>query len=169
MRVQFRIRTLLTGIAIVAVGLCALRNPSVVWASILFTVAFALPLAAGLKAVASQGRNRLSAIGFCAFGLAFLHVSFNVQVVYLRPSGSLETPDPVVSLALGRLTPVINAEVQTLIDQEEQQARSRPLAGLEAARVRRFAYQNCCASLGSLVMASLGGLLGHWLARDRPS
>jgi hypothetical protein len=161
MRLQFRIRTLLVAVVVVAICLGALRYPSAASASLLFTMAVALMLAAVLKAVASQGERRLPWIGFCLFGFGFLRVSFNLPLSDFAPHGYLPPPEPVLSAALVELSRFVNPEVRTVIEQESS---AQPVPPFEAARFGRAAYINCCGSIGSLVMALIGGLFGHWLS-----
>jgi hypothetical protein len=163
MRVQFQIHTLIAAAVVIAIALGALRNPSPAMASMLFTIAFALPLAAVVKAVASRGEKRLPWIGCCVFGLGFLHVSFNLPQSDFVTTAHLPPPEPVVSVGLATAGLPLNPEVQGLIESERS---TGAIAALEAPRMRRTAYLNSCASIGAIVMAALGGLFGGWVARQ---
>jgi hypothetical protein len=157
---QIRIRTLVFAIVVVAIGLGSLRHPSPAAASVLFTLALGLPLAAIVKAVACRGMDRLPWIGFSLFGLVFLRGSFNSPASDVTPTSNFTAPDSVVAVILGELSRYINPDVHAY----DEQVRTPPSGPLIAASSRRAAYFNCCASLGSLIMALIGGLLGRWIS-----
>lgn len=60
----------------VAVGLAALRDPSELWASVLFTVTLLALLVSVLGTVARRGPARLAFFGFVLFGASYLVLAF---------------------------------------------------------------------------------------------
>lgn len=155
MPVRFTIASVMATVLGLGVALAVLRYPSPLWASLLFTVALALPLAAILHALAHRGRRRLPSIGFALFGLVFLSVSFDLPNSAVTLRGSYPPPDAIITRALADLSPYLNPEVAALAS----------FVPGGAAMERRYAYLSCCASLGSIAFALIGGLWGRLLVR----
>ncbi len=65
-------------VLLAAVGLAALRNPTIVWASSLFTLVVVLLCTAVLGAIAVRGPARLTWTGFAVFGWVYLGIAFGL-------------------------------------------------------------------------------------------
>ncbi len=63
-------------VSLVAVGLAALRSPTILWASLTFTLLVALLATATLGAIAGRGRSRATWAGVAAFGWAYFATTF---------------------------------------------------------------------------------------------
>jgi apolipoprotein N-acyltransferase len=108
MRPQWNVRTLMMPAAILGIGLTALSRPSAAWASLLFTLAVALPLASILKALACRSGERLPWIGFALFGLGFLSITFNLGNSVLCPGGGNPVPESFATQVLVGVSQHIN-------------------------------------------------------------
>jgi hypothetical protein len=73
---QFSLLTLFGLVTIVALGCAALRSPSELWASSLFTFTIVVLLAAILRAILRRGPARAFWIGFALFGWGYLLLIF---------------------------------------------------------------------------------------------
>jgi hypothetical protein len=78
---HFSIGSLLTVIAILGVGLAALRNPSPLWASALYTVAATAIVAGAANAIVGHGARRAYWLGFSLFGGAYIYFTGSSQLV----------------------------------------------------------------------------------------
>jgi hypothetical protein len=76
MRLRFSIASLLAAIIFCGVSLAALRSPSVLGASAMFTSVVAVLSAAILGVMASRGRPRLTWAGLAVFGWVYLAIAF---------------------------------------------------------------------------------------------
>jgi hypothetical protein len=72
---RFSIGSLLTLIAIFAVGLAALRSPSPLWASTTYTVAAVAIVAGVSNAILGRGARRAYWLGFSLFGGAYFYLA----------------------------------------------------------------------------------------------
>jgi hypothetical protein len=109
---RFSIATLLTVIALSGVGLAALRSPSPLWASAIYTVAAVAIVAAASSAILGRGARRAYWLGFSLFGGAYFYLTmgFNSHVVteamldllypYAAPQSPQPAPNPPTPFAL---------------------------------------------------------------------
>jgi hypothetical protein len=74
---RFSIGSLLTVIAILGVGFAALRSPSPVWASAIFTVTAVTLVAAASNAIFGRGARRAYWLGFALFGGAYFYLTMS--------------------------------------------------------------------------------------------
>ena len=74
MRPSFTVSGLMA--AVVALGLVALRDPGLLTASLVFSLALAILLVAGILGCARRGRARAGWLGMAGVGLAYLHFAF---------------------------------------------------------------------------------------------
>ncbi len=83
------ILSLMILIAAVAVGLAAIRKPSLVWASLLFNLSFGLNFLAVVAVIVGRGRTRAAAIGFAVCGWGYFTVTryfaLNINNVMISP------------------------------------------------------------------------------------
>ena len=75
-RPTFTIASLMVAVLFVAVGCMALRGPTPLMASVVFSAAVVVLAAAVLLACVRNGRARAGWVGMAAFGLAYLHFGF---------------------------------------------------------------------------------------------
>ena len=100
---RFSIGSLLTLIAIFAVGLAALRSPSPLWASTTYTVAAVAIVAGVSNAILGRGARRAYWIGFALFGGVYFHFTFSsnqfltetaLDLLYPHVTQQLPQPPP---------------------------------------------------------------------------
>jgi hypothetical protein len=72
----FSIAGLMMSVGVVAIIFAALRDPSALWASILFSMILACLASAAVLAICSRGRARAAWAGMAAFGLVYVHFGF---------------------------------------------------------------------------------------------
>jgi hypothetical protein len=77
-RRQISLKGLMALIALFAVGFVALKNPSEIWASFLFSLTLAVLATATLAAAAARGDDRVRWLGFATFGWVYLIFTFLV-------------------------------------------------------------------------------------------
>ena len=75
-RPTFTIASLMVSVLFVALACVAMRNPTPLLASVVFSAAVAILAAAVLLACVRRGRSRAGWVGMAAFGLAYLHFGF---------------------------------------------------------------------------------------------
>lgn len=75
-RIRFTIAALMSIILVAAIGLAALRDPSELWASAIFSLTVVGLLVSALAAIARTGAARLACLGFLLFAGAYLALSF---------------------------------------------------------------------------------------------
>jgi hypothetical protein len=75
-RPRLSILALMTAIVLIALGFAALRNPTVLGASLTFTATVAFLATAIVAAIARRGRARVTWAGVAVFGWAYLLMSF---------------------------------------------------------------------------------------------
>jgi hypothetical protein len=75
-RPTFTIASLMVAVLFIAVGCMALRGPTPLMASVVFSLAVAILAGAVLLACVRTGRSRAGWAGMAAFGLAYLHFGF---------------------------------------------------------------------------------------------
>ena len=149
-RPRFSIAGLMGFVVVAAVGLAALRSPSVAWASTLFMVTCGVFGLAIVGAIYRSGVARAWWLGFCVFGLGYLAVVGFTRSEYLFP----HMPTSHVLIAL---RPMLGHPVEFVTG-------SRSRNALRAL--------NLYMHIGHALWALLAGLLGGTLARiflARPS
>lgn len=159
--IRFHLASVMALVLFVAVSLAALRSASPAWASMLFTLATALPLAAILKAVSCRGVERLPWIGFAIFGLGYLSVTFHS---WLNQGTGLRFPLTLPAVALENFAPYTNPAVADSIAMITPPVAGGGRAAARRLEQQRSAYLSCCGSLSTLFFALLGAILGRALA-----
>jgi hypothetical protein len=100
-RLRIPIAGLMLAILPLAIGLAALRNPSELWASALFSLAVLALLASALGTVARRGASRMAFLGFTLFGGCYLTWAFGPWVWFNRDG--LRPPPLVTGMLLDRI------------------------------------------------------------------
>jgi hypothetical protein len=98
---RFPIAAVMLSILPIAVGLAALRDPSELWASSLFTATIMALLVSILGTVARRGAARMAFLGFALFGSSYLVLAFGPWP-WINPDG-LRPPPLVTRILLDRL------------------------------------------------------------------
>ena len=134
----------MAAVIVTALGLTALKNPTLWWASTLFTVEVFLLGVTALVAILGRGNSRAACLGFALFGMLYLHVTapgYGERYIF---------PPLVFELVCGWIDPnkVFDAHFQDLAD------------NLFSGHV---AY-----SIGTLLFACSGAVTGWLLVRIRP-
>ena len=94
----------MAAVVVIALGLAAFKNPTIWWASALFTVEIGLLGVTSLVAILGQGYARAACLGFALFGILYLHLTspaygtrylfpplfFELVLVRFFPSGAFE-------------------------------------------------------------------------------
>ena len=143
MRLRTTISGLMVAIVVIAVGFAALKNPTVWWASGLFTLEVGLLGTAILTAILRRGRARAGCLGFSVFGILYLHVNYSM----LRMSERYQFPPLLFELVLSRY-PVDGPPGHNLVDENF---------------FDNLFYTQVLCSLGALVFAGLGAMVGRFL------
>ena len=138
MRPRTTILGLMAAVAVVAVAFAALKNPTIWWASGLFTLEVGLFGAASVSAVLRRGRARAVCLGFSVFGALYLHVNYSM----ISMSDRYMFPPLLFELVLSR-HPV-----------------SGPPDGIIDAMFVNSFYTQVLCSLGTIVFACLGAVMG---------
>jgi hypothetical protein len=144
-----QLRTSIAGVmalnSVIAVALAAFKNPSMWWASAVFTFEVALLSGALLGGILSKCRNRARLLGFAIFGLCYIHVNYsmvNFKDRYLFPPLFIE----VVLLT------VVGSLDHTFFQFEDE--------------ARNTYVTQVIFCIGGLVFAAIGALCGalygHW-------
>jgi hypothetical protein len=100
-RLRVPIAGLMLSLLPVAVGLAALRDPSELWASALFTLTILTLLVSVLGTVARRGASRMAFLGFTLFGSSYLILAFGPWP-WVNPDG-LRPPPLVTRMLLGQI------------------------------------------------------------------
>lgn len=159
-------------VVLAAVGFAALRNPTIVWASGLFTLTVVILCSAVLGAIAVRGPARLTWAGVAVFGWVYLGIAFGIG-----SEGNGATPPPFLIQALGDY--MRDSQSATWM----AQINSRPLGerfleapmitgnlgggGTKPVTVTMINWINLrrvVHTLGTMSFALLGALVGHIFA-----
>lgn len=174
-RIRFSIAGLMAIVSIVAVGIAALRNASVLWASVTFTLAVVMMLAAVVGVAARRGRGRVVWFGFAVFGWAYLAAAFGpwpwLNNQGLRPPPLLSTELLNYFLSQGYVTvhPAGAAPGSwTITPQFQAFVVNAPADVSFASGGVRFAFDltptdQIGHSLAAILSAGLGALIGSIL------
>lgn len=164
-RYRLKVIHLMAIVVLSAISLAVLKYPTRTWASVLFTLTVALPLASILKAIASPSDARLPWIGFALFGLVFLVISFRVGPSDFAPTVGHPVPDPFPAKVFWMIGPNFNPNVAYVV--EEERTTAAATGGVWTARDRAIAYRNCSASLSVLMLSVVGYVLGDLMTKAR--
>jgi hypothetical protein len=85
----------------IAVGLAALRDPSELWASSVFSLTVGVLLVSALGTAARRGASRIAFLGFTLFGGSYLVLAFGPSA-WINPDG-LRPPTLVTRILLDRI------------------------------------------------------------------
>ncbi len=135
-RIHFTIAQSMAAVLVIALAFAALRNADAFWASAIYTLAIAMLAAAVVGAIARKGRRRMTFAAFAVFGWAYLLVS------------RLHFGPPHASTLL--LEWSINA--------------MEPYICPTAPGSTYAYYVQISHSFGIVLFASMGAILGHFLA-----
>lgn len=100
-RLRIRIAGLMLLLLPIAIGLAALRDPSELWASVLFSLTVLALLVSALGTAARRGASRMAFLGFTLFGITYLMLAFGPWP-WVNPDG-LRPPPLVTRMLLGQI------------------------------------------------------------------
>jgi hypothetical protein len=183
---RFSIGSLLMLIAIVAVGMAALRYPSPLWASTIYTVAAVVLIAGVSNAILGRGARRAYWIGFALFGGAYFFLAFFTNQLLtetildlIYPHVSLHSPQaaPILIDSLVALSPATSGPTST----PPLTFYPPPSPGASAwdhwtkpdyntgalpidfsVRFSSVSFRKIGHSLATLLAATLGGIFVRW-------
>jgi hypothetical protein len=184
-RFRFTVAGLIAVILLLAIGMAALRNPTELWASAVFTAAVSLFASSAVGAMAHRGVRRFTCAGLAIFGWVYLVFSFgswmgnSVGTPPLLPSCLLDyLQDHIVSD--GKTPYTADVEYNTFHSKtsvfrlttppSEPSTSTRQFAPSTAAgwrRVNMTAYKQTGHSLGAMLFGILGAFAGRFFAARR--
>jgi hypothetical protein len=172
---RFSVAALMAVIVLLAVGMAALRDPTTLWASAIFTAAVTLFAASVIGAMAHRGGTRLSWAGMSIFGWIYLIISFGPW-----PGNAVEPPPLLPSCLLDHFQDYIVSDGKTPYTTEERyidyyktmtrlRSWSPPTASLPGGfkSVDLTVYRQTGRSLGAMLFGILGAFAGRFFAARR--
>jgi hypothetical protein len=192
-RSLFSIAGMMALVVLIALGFAALRNPTLFWASLIFTATVAFLAMAILGTLARRGRARMTWAGVAVFGWIYVALSFgpvpNANGVTYPPfptqvlidfwQSVRETSDKALSAQNpswrlirenSRPTgePILSGPPNAIWIPSSRPSTSPPpppIPFIDWQNLRRIGH-----SLGAVLFGLLGGLIGRVLAgRDEPA
>jgi len=158
----------------VAIALAALRNPSRLWASGLFSLVLTVLSLAGILALTCHGRDRGFWLGLAVSGFIYVHFAFQAPSNY--PGGQLGYPQLVPGALLDWLAPklyqtpayvdgITAASVEFLLEAEDIHHSVTMKAGALDYRAYRQVGHSCAA----IVFGLVGAIVGFAFLPQRPA
>jgi hypothetical protein len=191
-RSLFSIAGMMGLVLLIAVGFAALRSPTILWASLIFTATVAFLATSILGVISRRGRARMTWAGIAVFGWIYVALSFGPVT---NGNGVTCPPFPTQAL-IDYLRNVHESTRTTLLAQnpawgieriqhppEGETILNRPTNAIWLQRTGGFPpapaaipfidwmdLRRIGHSLGAIVFGLLGGLIGRVLApRDEPA
>jgi hypothetical protein len=176
-RFRFSVAGLMAVILVLAIGMAALRDPTTLWASAIFTAAVILFAASLLGAMIHRGVRRFSWAGMAVFGWSYLVVSFGPW------PGNMVGPPPLLpSCLLDHYQHFIVSDGKTIyytsgiyIDYYKSTTGIRGagtpmgggsiMGGIKTVDVT--AYNQTGHSLGAMLFGIIGAFAGRFFAARR--
>ncbi len=172
-RFRFSVAGLMAVILVLTIGMAALRDPTPLWASTIFTAAVVLFAASLLGAMAHRGVPRFSWAGMAVFGWVYLITSFGPW-----PGNSVGPPPLLPSALLDQFQEYIvsdgKAQYSTIgmyIDYYKSTSGVRGTGTQLAAQppgvyktVDVIVYMQTGHSLGAMLFGILGAFAGRFFA-----
>ena len=174
-RFRFSIAGLMAMILLLAIGMAALRDPTTLWASALFTAAVILCTASFLGAMAHRGVLRFSWAGIAVFGWVYLIISLGPW-----PGNLVGLPPLLPSHLMDRFQAYIVSDGRTSYMIEERfdtdfknMKTNRIIEGAGPPQPGGFKtvdmtiYQQIGHSLGAMLFGIMGAFAGRFFAVRR--
>ena len=163
-RPTFTIAGLMAAILFVAVACMALRGPTPLMASVVFTFAVAILVAAVVLAFVRRGRARAGWMGLAAFGLAYLHFGFvggdPGYPAFITSAGYAWLADRVA----GSSSSMIHHAFGETYETKSTSFTSRAVS----SQFNRYAFGQVAHCLAAIAFGSVGAAIGRLIAdRDR--
>jgi hypothetical protein len=181
-RTRISVRELMAAVLIVALGVAAVLYPTGLWASALFTTAVVLMSTATVGAISRRAKSRTSLAGVSIFGWVYLGLVFGPL-----PNGNGTTIPPLPPMVLyeyllyRRLIPHAQAafngvtfrntvQAESVLEITQRVRNSSGKVVVVVPQVDVMQLKRIVHSLGSIMFASIGGLVGRGFAsRERIS
>jgi hypothetical protein len=165
MRLRCSIASLLAVILVCGIGLAALHEATLLWASALFTLAMGLLRAASLFSIVGGGRRRATWAGFAIFGWIYVLTTF---WGWPAPNG-VTAPPYLTKVLIDDYRPAQNNASVTWIDYGPQGETSpdpatisfRPPSG---RAVNRLHFRRIGHTLAAILCGIVGAVLGRSFA-----
>jgi hypothetical protein len=175
-RIRFSVAGLMAVILLLAVGMAALRDPTELWASAIFTAAVTLFAASIMGAMTCRGVARFSWTGMAVFGWVYVICSFGSLMVNsvgmppLLPSSLLDQLQEHI-ISDGKSPYIGDIDWKNHVNSSVQWHRNAstttawPATGRR--RVNLTAYQQTGHSLGAMLFGILGAFVGRFFGGRR--
>lgn len=165
-RPTFTIAGLMVAILLVAASFAALRRPTPLMASLVFSILVAILAIAILLTFVRQGKSRAGYAGMAAFGLAYLHFAF--------VGGDPGYPAFITTAAIGRAGDVIagtsSSVIHSQFGENYETSSTSFISRAVSKEFNRYAFGQVGHCLLALVFGGCGVVLGRWIAgRDQNS
>lgn len=170
-RLHLRLGPLMLSVAVLGLGLAAVRSGSPLWASACFTATLLVLLVAAVGTFARRGRPRLAWGGFAAIGWAYLllsfgpwfdeHVAPHLLTTHLVDAGcDWAFPDVrAVTFTVMKTVPAISTRSATTVLRPAPMTRSAPARRVRSVAIGRRSrepYRRIGHSLAALLLALVG-------------
>jgi hypothetical protein len=163
-RIRLSLAWLMILVGFTAVGFAALHDPSVLWASAVFTVDVAAVCGALVGGLLLRGRDRARAVGFAVFAGSYLLLVFG-----LFPTENGVSAPPVVTRAALDVfrqwqEPLVTNKNVVVAD---KLPRGEGVTGIAAARNtwNWLNHRRIGHGLAALLFGLMGACLGGWCTR----
>jgi hypothetical protein len=159
-RPTFTIASLMVAVLFVAVGCMALRGPTPLMASMVFSAAVVVLAAAVLLACVRNGRARAGWVGMVAFGLAYLHFGF--------VGGDPGYPAFITTAAYGwladRVAGTSTTQVHTSFGGTYETSSTSFISRAVSTGFNRYAFGQVAHSLAAVGFGIAGAVVGRLIA-----
>jgi hypothetical protein len=164
MRLRFSIAGLLGFVLLCGIGMAALHEATLLWASALFTLAVGLLCTAMLFAIVRHGRWRATGGGFAIFGWTYLLTTF---WVWPAPNG-VTAPPYLSEILIDSFPPSRLDAAVTWVDTGrpgEMPLDYSKIGPPSPARVvNRLHYRRIAHTLAAILCGYIGALVGRYSA-----
>ncbi len=175
-RFRFSVAGLMAAILVLAIGMAALRNPTPLWASTIFTAAVTLFAASVIGAMVHHGVPRFSWAGMALFGWIYLIISFGPW-----PGNSIVPPPLLPSCLLDHFQEYMISDGKTpyrtheiYFDYYKMMSGFRRRSGIPGSAppggykdVDITVYKQTGHSLGAMLFGIIGAFAGRFFAARR--
>lgn len=159
-RPTITIASLMVTVLFVAIGLVALRDPSPLTASVIFSLAVFILSVAALLGCIHRGRSRAGWIGMAAFGLAYLHFGF----VGGDPGYPAFITTALIASAADQMPGAVAPMPQRSFGRTFSTSSTSFISRAARSGFDRYAFGQVGHSLAAILFGCIGALAGRMLA-----